>query len=57
MPTYPEQGTKTVRCKCGHINNVPFQTTIYTCPSCNTTTVVSFFGTVIDKHGNYVYQT
>jgi len=57
MPNYPDQGTKTVKCRCGVMNDIPFQTTIYKCPSCGETSSVSFYGTVKNKYGDYVYQT
>ncbi len=57
MANNPNLENKTVRCRCGSMNNIPFQTTVYKCPSCGNTSAVFFFGTVIEKSGNYVYQT
>ena len=55
MANYLAKGDKTVYCKCGCANVVPFQQTLCTCSSCEKKFVVKFFGVVIDKHGNYVY--
>lgn len=55
MADYLAKGNKTVYCKCGCTNVVPFQQTVCKCTSCGMTSVVKFFGVVIDKHGNYVY--
>lgn len=57
MTNYPDDVTKTVKCRCGQMNDIPFQTTVYKCSSCGMTSVVLSFGTVIDKYGNYVNQT
>lgn len=59
MANYLAQGDKTVKCtRCGCMNTIPLQTTIYKCPMCDKTTCVPFFGTVTDKHGNHVpYHT
>ena len=57
MANYPDGLTKTVRCRCGNMNIIPLQTTLYTCSTCGMVSAVMFFGTIIDKHGDYVYQT
>lgn len=57
MINCPDDITKDVKCRCGSVNKVPFQTTIYKCPACGNTSAVMFFGTVIDKHGDYLYQS
>lgn len=49
------QGSKTVQCKHGHLFQIPFQTTITKCPTCDCDVFFSFHGTVIDKNDNYVY--
>lgn len=53
----PEGLTKSVKCRCGAMNDIPFKTTIYKCSTCGKTSAVMFFGTVIDKNRNYVNQT
>lgn len=55
MADYLAQGNKTVYCKDGHINIIPFQTTIFKCSTCGSNAAVSFFGVIKDKHGNYIY--
>ncbi len=56
MADYLAQGNKTVKCShCGHLCEIPFQTTIHKCQSCNNYIFFTFHGVVIDKNGNYVY--
>lgn len=55
MANYITKENKTVMCKCKCMNTIPFQTTIYKCPSCGMTSCLRFFGTVVDKHGNYIF--
>lgn len=55
MADFLAVGNKKHRCKCGHINVIPFLTTVYKCQSCGMTTCAFFRGVVIDKHGNYIY--
>lgn len=53
MADYLVQGNKTVYCKCGYANVVPFQQTSCTCSSCGHKFVVAFHGVLVDKHGHY----
>lgn len=56
MPDYITTGNKTAICKhCKCSCQIPFHTTIYTCPTCGGNMISKFYGTVIDKNGNYVY--
>lgn len=55
MANFLVKGNKTVMCKCGEMNIIPFQQTVYKCTHCNMTSLVFFRGVVIDKHGNYIY--
>lgn len=55
MANYMTKGNKTMMCKCGCADIIPFQTTIYKCPTCGMTSCVKFFGTLTDKNGNYIY--
>lgn len=55
MANYLAEGDKTVYCKDGHANTVPFQTTVCKCSVCGCNIAVKFFGVVKDKDGNYVY--
>jgi hypothetical protein len=55
MANFLAEGNKTVMCKCGKMNIMPFQKTIFKCAHCGMTACVFFRGVVIDKHGNYVY--
>lgn len=55
MANYLTKGNKTVYCKDGHPNAVPFVETDVTCTICKERFFVKFFGTVTDKHGNYIY--
>lgn len=56
MADYLASGNKTIMCKhCGYICEVSLQTTLTKCDHCGMTLYVNFFGTVIDKNGNYVY--
>jgi hypothetical protein len=55
MPNFNVQGNKTVYCKHGHLNIIPFQDTMFICTTCHETYFVYYTGTVIDKKGNYLY--
>jgi len=55
MVNYLAIGNKNVRCKCGCMNTVPLQKTIHKCPSCGMMSCVRFFGTIVDKNGNYIF--
>lgn len=55
MANYTTKGNKTVMCKCKNMNKIPFQTTIYKCSACGMMSCVRFFGTLVDKNGNYFY--
>lgn len=55
MANYITEGNKTVYCRSGHPNMVPFQITTFKCQTCGHMYFVNFFGTVIDKNGNYIY--
>lgn len=55
MTNYYAQGNKTVKCACGNLCVIPFQTTIYKCTMCGEYCVSKFFGVVVDKYGNYIY--
>lgn len=54
MADFNIEGTKTVNCCMGHPNTIPFQTTFFKC-ACGCYTMVSFFGVLTDKDGNYIY--
>lgn len=55
MADYLAKGDKIVYCRHGHPNTIPFQQTLCTCSTCGCKFTVKFFGTITDKHGNYVY--
>ena len=55
MANYLVEGNKTIYCKQGHANSVPFLMTLCKCAVCGCNIAVKFFGVVKDKHGNYAY--
>lgn len=55
MADYLTEGYKTIKCRCGCLCTIPFQTTVTKCPTCGSNILIKFFGTVIDKDGNYVH--
>jgi len=55
MADFNVEGIKTVRCCKGHPNTMPFQTTFFRCSTCECYTMVSFFGVLTDRDGNYIY--
>lgn len=55
MANYLTEGNKTVYCKHGHGNTVPFQTTVFKCSTCDCICLSAFFGTIVDNDGNYIY--
>jgi len=55
MANIMTQGNKTVMCCHNHLNTIPLQTTFFKCSTCGCYTLISFFGTLTDKDGNYIY--
>lgn len=55
MADFNVEGNKIVRCCKGHLNTIPFQTTFFKCSTCGCYTMLSFFGVMTDKDGNYIY--
>ena len=61
MANYIAEGNKTIKCSLGRDVIVPLSSTGFQCPNnctdCNQNHIVlvSYFGTIVDKDGNYVY--
>lgn len=55
MADFNAEGNKIVRCCMGHQNTMSFQTTFFKCSTCGCYTMISFFGVLTDKDGNYIY--
>jgi hypothetical protein len=60
MADYFAEGTKTIKCHSGKDIIVPLNTTAYqctkNCPDCqNHFILLSYYGAIVDKNGNYVY--
>lgn len=61
MANYTAEGNKTVKCGRGKLITIPLNSTGFQCPNncvdCtqNHIVIVSYFGAVVDKDGNYIY--